>query len=271
MATGVDEPVVGLLAQEWDAIVALGRELRADEWDLPSACPGWSVRDLLSHMIGTERSLLGDPSPDPPASAAPHVRNDVGERNEAWVASRRTTPGAQLVGEFAEVTARRLADLLSWASARFDELGPSPVGQVPYREFMRVRVMDCWVHEQDMRLATRRPGHREGPVADLAIGRIASAMPFVVGKRVGAPDGSSVRFDLSPARRLDVVVRGARAQAVDRLDGAPTATLTMDTETFWRLGCGRLSGAAARSAGLVELRNDVELGALVLDAMAIMI
>jgi len=270
VGTGVDEPVVGLLAEEWDAIAAFGRRLGGDDWDRPSACPGWSVRDLLSHMIGTERSLLGDPPPDPPATVAPYVRNEVGERNEAWVASRRATPGERLVEEFAEVTARRLDMLLSCPSARFDEVGPSPVGHVPYREFMRVRVMDCWVHEQDMRLATNRPGHRDGPVADLAIDRIASAMAFVVGKRAAAPEGASVRFELSP-RRLDIAVRGGRAVVVDRLEGAPTASLAMDVQTFWRLGCGRLSGAAARRAGLVELGNDAELGARVLDAMAIMI
>jgi hypothetical protein len=45
----------------------------------------------------------------------------------------------------------------------------------------------------------------------------------------------------------------------------------MEAETFWRLGCGRMPGEAARAAGLVELRGDEKLGSAVLCAMAFMI
>ncbi|HTZ08617.1 MAG TPA: maleylpyruvate isomerase family mycothiol-dependent enzyme, partial [Acidimicrobiales bacterium] len=182
-------------------------------------------------------------------------------------------PGATVLEEFRSVTARRLADLRSWPTARFDEPGPSPVGVVPYREFMAVRVMDSWVHEQDMRVATGRPGHDHGPAAELSLGRLVSAMPFVVGKQARAPEGSSVRFELAGplARRLDVAVRQGRAAVVDDLGGPPSATVRLDTEVFWRLACGRVTGAAARHAGLVAIEGDAALGASVVDAMAFMI
>ena len=61
---------------------------------------------------------------------------------------------------------------------------------------MNVRVMDSWVHEQDVRVATGRPGHDSGPAAQLSLDRLCSAMPFVVGKQARAPEGASVRFDL---------------------------------------------------------------------------
>jgi uncharacterized protein (TIGR03083 family) len=144
---------------------------------------------------------------------------------------------------------------------------------VPYREFMRVRVMDCWIHEQDIRVATARPGHSQGPAAALAIERLASAMPFIVGKKAAAPDGSSVRFELtgSSPQRLNVVVRDGRATMDPDFDGEPTAEIRMDLEVFWRLGCGRVTGEAARGAGLVEVRGDAELGERVVDTMAFMI
>jgi uncharacterized protein (TIGR03083 family) len=272
VGNGSKEPVVDVLDEAWTAIGQLGDVLEASEWDLPSECPGWTVRDVLSHMVGTERSLLGETAPAP-VSTPPHVHNAVGARNEGWVASLRTHTGPEVLADFRDVTARRLEQLRSWPSSRFDELGPSPVGEVPYREFMRVRVMDCWVHEQDIRVATARPGHRHGPAATLAIDRLASAMPFIVGKRAGAPDGSSVRFELTgnEPRRLDVVVRGGRAAIDDASEGEPTAELRMDLEVFWRLGCGRVSGEAARGAGLVELRGETELAERVVDSMAFMI
>ncbi len=272
VGTGSSEPVVDVLDETWTAIGQLGDVLDAAEWELPSECPGWTVRDVLSHMVGTERSLLGETAPDPVSTPA-HVHNEVGARNEGWVVALRTQSGPEVLDIFRDVTTRRLEQLRSWPSARFDEVGPSPVGTVPYREFMRVRVMDCWVHEQDMRVATARPGHRDGAAAALAIERLASAMPFIVGKKAGAPEGSAVRFELtgSEPRRLDVVVRGGRAAVDPAFESDPTVELRMDLEVFWRLGCGRVAGEAARGAGLVEIRGDTELGERVVDSMAFMI
>ncbi len=279
------EPVVELLAEEWQAIAELGAELEPSEWDLPSECPGWTVRDLLSHMVGTERSLLGDPSPPDPGPVA-HVHNPVGAANEAWVAERRSVPGAEVAAEFGLVTERRLEQLEAMEPSQWDEPGPSPIGMVPYREFMSVRVMDCWLHEQDIRVATGRPGHRSGPVANLALDRIASAMGFVVAKRASAPDGTRARFRLSgsPARRLVVTVSDGRGHVDAEETDAPgttgvpgqadpdaDVTLEMDSEVFWRLGCGRVSGEAALDAGLVGVRGDDELGTRIVRHMTFMI
>ncbi len=37
----------------------LGRQLSEDQWKLPTDCPGWSVQDNLSHLIGVEFTLSG--------------------------------------------------------------------------------------------------------------------------------------------------------------------------------------------------------------------
>jgi uncharacterized protein (TIGR03083 family) len=288
-----EEPAVQALSDEWRAIGALGSELATAEWDMPSECPGWSVRDLLSHMIGTERSLLGDEVPPGPADLPGYVHNPLGVANEAWVEARRLIPGPAVLAEFREVTGRRLAQLRGFGPERFDRVGPSPLGEVPYREFMLIRLMDCWVHEQDIRVATGRPSHRQGAVAELALGRLFSAMPFVVGKQARAPEGASVRFVLAgpPDRELEVVVRNGRAVMVDALnigttvdgrapvdDGAERDTpravhteLRMDVELFWRLACGRVPAAAALAADLVGVGGDEVFGRRVLDGMAFMI
>jgi len=273
VTTGIEEPVISILAEEWAAIDVLGQGLAEAEWDLPSECPGWSVRDVVSHLIGIERALLGDAAPPPLADLPEHVENEIGARNEAWVEPRRSLPGPVVLAEFRDVTARRLVQLSAAPEARFDEIVPSPVGNVAYREFMNVRVMDCWVHEQDIRVATGRPGHDSGPAAQLSLDRLCSAMPFVVGKQAGAPEGASVRFELrgSFPRRIDVVVHRGRAQTVPALDGRPDALLDMDMEVFWRLACGRVDGEAARIAGIVELGGDRELAGRVLQSMAFMI
>ena len=67
----------------------------------------------------------------------------------------------------------------------------------------------------------------------------SASMPFVVGKKAGAPEGSTVVFDLgAPAwpRTVAIGVEGGRAKLLDAAPAHQTVTLSTDTETFARLG-----------------------------------
>ncbi len=272
MGSGPGEPVVEVLAEEFGAIAALGDGLGPDDWELDSECPGWTVRDLVSHLIGIERTLLGDPAPAPVAEPPGHVRNALGAANEAWVAERRDRSGQEVLDEFRAVTARRLVQLGDMAPDRFDLVGPSPIGEVPYREFMAVRVMDCWVHEQDLRVAVGRPGQGGGAAAELSVDRLLGGVAFVVGKRAGAGEGQSLRVELTGAvpRVVQVGVVGGKARPV-AVTGDPTAGIVLDAETFRRLACGRVDGDAVRSQGLVTVTGDGDLAGRVLAGLGFMI
>jgi uncharacterized protein (TIGR03083 family) len=265
----MSEPVVDLLAEEWAAIDALCDGLTADEWDTVSDCPGWTVRDLVSHMIGTERMLAGDSAPAAPGSVGPHVLNPIGEANEAWVDARRSVPGAEVLAEFREVTSGRLEQLRTMPAEEFDRIGFTPEGEGPYRTFMDIRLFDCWVHEQDIRRALGRPGHLDGPIAERSIGKIAAAAGYVVGKKAAAPDGSTVVFEVRgpTALTVPVVVEG-RARVLDEAPHDPTVTIRLDTSSYVALGCGRWDADRARADGEVEVEGDQALGSQVLDNMA---
>ena len=55
----MSEPAIDLLESVWGSIARLGADLTAEQWDTPTECPGWSVRDQVSHIIGLERMLAG--------------------------------------------------------------------------------------------------------------------------------------------------------------------------------------------------------------------
>jgi uncharacterized protein (TIGR03083 family) len=266
------EPVIGALEAVWHSTASACEGLRPEEWELPTDCPGWTVRDQISHLIGIERTLLGDAPPAPADPAPRHVKNDFGRVNEAWVAARRAVPGDEVLAEFAAVTERRLEALRAMPPERFDEVGWSPVGQVPYRQFMDVRVFDSWVHEQDVRRALGRPGGRGGPGEAVTLDRVASIMPFVVGRNVRPPEGTTVVWSLSGGapREVAVEVAGGRGRVAASVPPEPTARLAMDSEVFWRLGCGRLAAADALDAGDVVISGDVDLGRRVLESMNFM-
>jgi uncharacterized protein (TIGR03083 family) len=183
-------------------------------------------------------------------------------------------PGEEVLDEFVEVTNRRFESLRAMPPAKFDEVGWSPVGEVPYREFMETRVLDSWAHEQDIRRALARPGGRNGAGEATTLDRCARAMPFVVGKRVAPPDGTSVLFVVVGVmgKKVGIQVDGGRASPVPlRATEEPTVTLTMDQEAFWRLGFGRVEPARVLATGEVQIEGDMALGHRVLESMAFMI
>ena len=260
------EPVIALLEREWASIVALCAPLDAAQWSQPTDCPGWTVKDNISHLIGVENMLRGAPA-DPAIEARPaYVRNDFGAFNEAAVEARRTRPGAEVLEEFGAVSAERIAALRALPVEKWDEIGPTPTGQDTYRHFMRMRVFDSWVHEQDMRRAVAQPGNLAGPVVDLVLDWHRRNIGYVVGRRAKAPEGAVVRFDLADAAPITVAVQDGRANVVD--DAPATATLGLDVEAFNALLCGRWDSSTALDRDRLRLDGDTALGRQVADAMA---
>lgn len=266
------DPVVDLLEREWQSIVELCQSLRDDEWDAPTDCPGWSVKDNISHLIGIENMLRGAPS-DPPIDERPaHVRNDIGAFNEAAIAARRDRTGPDVLAEFQAVAAERLATLRALPDEKWDEIGPTPTGPGPYRHFMRMRAFDSWVHEQDIRRAVARPGHIDGPVVDLVLAWHRRNLGYVVGKRAKAPEGSVVAFDVvdqngSRVERNVLAVRDGRAVEADEATEVDTE-LQCDVETYNALLCGRWTASDAQRDGRLRITGDTALGRQIADAMA---
>ena len=252
----------------WSSLSDLGASLSSPDWDIPTDCPGWDVRDQYAHMIGTESVLLGLPAPAPVQAA--HVKNPMGEANEGWVAGWRGQPGPVVLAAFRDVTERRLAALRAMTAAEWEAQTVTPVGPGTYGLFMEVRVFDCWIHEQDVRRAVGRPGHMSGPVAELAMSRLTGPLGFVVGKRVGAADGVSVVASLSPplAQTLAVAVSGGRGVAVDP-PADPTVRIRSDGETWACLCAGRWDADRVLATGRVEFDGDAALGRQVIEQLTI--
>ena len=268
------DTVVTALAAEWEATADLCAGLDGAEWEAATDCPAWSVKDNVSHITGTERMLLGHPAPVVDVGDAAHVRNDIGRMNELWIAERRPWKPAAVLEEFQEVTAERLAALRAMMQADFDAESWTPAGNDTYGRFMRIRTLDCWVHEQDIRGATGRAGHLGGPVVDLVLDEFAFAVAFAVAKLGKPPEGARVLIDLTgpAARTWRVQVAERRGRLVDAFDddADPTITLTTDAHTYTRLAGGRIGGAEAISRGLVTLGGDTAAAERILGGLGYM-
>ena len=261
------------LAETWESLADACLGLQPDQWRQPTGCPGWSVQDQLSHLIGIERVLDGEVEPDWDEPVGDHVKNEFAAHNEKWIAARRGQPGEAIRAEFVDVTNRRVATLRGLSDEAWALVGPTIVGEVPYAEFMKTRVFDSWVHEQDVRLALGRPGGSGGAASDIGLGQVQSAMGFVVGKKAAAPEGTVVRFSVTgpghDARQFTLAVTGGRAGPAPQ-GATPNVTLTMPSLAFLRLGCGRAAAAEVEEDHGIELGGDVALGRAILGAMNFM-
>ncbi|MDQ2678330.1 MAG: maleylpyruvate isomerase family mycothiol-dependent enzyme, partial [Actinomycetota bacterium] len=232
-------PLIDLLDAGWASLDELLAGLEPSEWTAPTGCPGWSVQDNVSHLIDYEAVQLGRPRPLHDFDMPDHARNELGQANELGVDARRSMSGAEVLEEFRRTVAARSEQLRGLVASDLDREVLTPAGPGTARDMLRLRVMDTWSHEQDIRRALRRPGHVDGPVVAESIDYFAQFLPFVVGKRAGAPDGASVVFAIGDVARLVVEVVDGRARLGTDEPAAPTAVLTVPVTTFAALVGGR--------------------------------
>ena len=252
--------VLDALFASWDGIDRLLADVSDDEWRTATALPGWSVGDVVAHVIGTESMLLGMPTPEVDVSGLDHVRNPIGQLNECWVRHLGAGTRETVIERFHDVTAQRRAALEAMTDDAWNAPSATPAGPDTYGRFMRIRVFDCWMHEQDIRNALARPADDDelrGSAARLALDEVQASMGFVVGKRGQAPDGSRVAIELTgPLQRTIRVAVDGRARVVDDFGGdAPTTTITLDGLRFVDM-CGGRSGTEPD----VTYGGDVEVG-----------
>lgn len=260
---------------ELDRFVELVDGLTQAQWQADSPCPGWSVGDVVAHVVGLESELHGDPVPQhlPVWDALPHVKNEIGKYIEISVDSRRGQSREAVTAELRELVGKRHTDLTPTPTDP-DELVAFLAGmQRPRLLGAQMRILDVWVHEQDIRDAIDRPGGLDTDAAWVTAGRFAAGLPYVWGKVVGAPIGSVLRVEVTgPGVDFVCAVQvgtEGRARLVDdgdvqvRDELPATVSLTCSWPAFAQLCAGRTGSRAAVVDG------DTELGKRLMPALAV--
>ncbi|KUF15894.1 MULTISPECIES: maleylpyruvate isomerase family mycothiol-dependent enzyme [Streptomyces] len=268
-------PSLQTYADAWthavEAISELVSPLVESEWNRATPCPAWSVRDVVSHVIGMDCEMLGDPRP---IHTLPrdlyHVQTESQRYMEMQVDVRRHHTAPEMTSELEYTIIRRSRQL------RNENRDPStkirgPLGSEQTLEVAsRVRAFDVWVHEQDLRTALNKPGNLDSPGAYVARDLLLQGLPKVVAEKAGAPASSAVVFDVGgPVEFLRTVRVDAEGKAT--VDNAPSlgplATIAMEWDVYFRLACGRVSYAAVRDQ--VKVEGDQDLGDAILRDFAV--
>lgn len=241
--------------------------LSPEEWDLPTDLPGWDVRAVVSHTAHLESVLATGVEEHAEVGEAPHVVSPMGRYTEIGVVNRRDASPADLIAEIRAATRRRHETLL--AAMPTDASAPAdPVfGGIPWDwgTLLRNRPLDVWMHEQDVRRAVGRPGGTDSPGAAHTVAQLGGTLGFVVGKRVGAPAGTSVVLDVVDHGSFAVEVGDdGRARPVATPPAEPTVRLRTDRAGLTALAGGRRGPDRVE----VEVHGDADLAAAILAQMA---
>ena len=127
-----------------------------------------------------------------------------------------------------------------------------------------------WVHARDIAIPMGEQLDNGGLAAEIALAEVAGSIGYIVGKKIGLPDGMSIIFHINDVhindfhinegvqRDLAVLVDG-RARAVDTVD-SPDVEVTADLQTFMMLAAGRVDPQGQIDSGRISWTGDDRWG-----------
>ena len=178
------------------AIIDLGLSCHDEDFDKPTECPGWTVKDVIAHIVGGEKRLAGVPSPVAEVPDRPYIHTKQGLLNEQDVEARRPLSGPAVVAELAEFLPERMEQLR--AAESLDVVIGGYFGpETTLRKQLNLRIMDAWLHEQDIRAALDRPGDLDAPGAAIFTAAILRSLPRIIARTAGITPGHAVIVDVT--------------------------------------------------------------------------
>ena len=247
-----------------DGFVEVVATLRDDEWDRPTGCPGWTVSDVVAHVVGLEDVLTGGSEPDVDLpDDLPHVDNEVSRYTERHVHVRRGCAPGELVEELSTVVSRRRNQLAGDLGA----MAPSFLGgEQPLVKSLGLRAFDIFAHEQDIRRAVGRAGHLDGPAAASYLERVLRGLAQSLPDRVVADEATltlAVVGDQQDTLWLDLGL----GEVLSGPPTHPTLTMTFQFRDLVPLTGGREDAPDPAHRATVE--GSDALAARVLTSLAI--
>ncbi|MEU5870920.1 maleylpyruvate isomerase family mycothiol-dependent enzyme [Glycomyces sp. NPDC047369] len=249
-----------LFVPEHGKLMSLLRGLAADEW-AAEAVPGWSVRDLASHVLadcyGRLKSRDGHEG-GPRFAAGETLEAFIHRINGEWVAAfARVSPaaltdtlgliGAQTAAYFAATDLDGPALGVSWAGA-----DPAPRWLDTARE-----LTEMWTHRQQIRTAAGLETDTDPRFLSVVLDAFMRALPHTM-RNTKAPNGTQVRIGVpGPAGGTwNVTATGERWSLAEPAAERPAAAVELDAETAWRL-CTR---GIEPEAALARARTEGDAG-----------
>ena len=254
-------------------LIALLKSLSADDWQRPTVCSGWSVKDVAAHMLGGEIGNLSRRRDSHVLAASINSFQELvaylQEYNESWVlAARRISPpllidllevtGVQLNSYFQALDPFAMGAPVSWAGP-----DPAPVWLDVAREYT-----ERWHHQQHVREAVGKPGLKEPRYFAPLLAAFIRALPRTY-QEAPAGENTSVTVTIrgDSGGRWTILRQGGHWKLYTGAPEAPTAEAILDQDLAWRVWTHGLSRETAREKML--FKGNIPLGEKMLGMVSI--
>jgi uncharacterized protein (TIGR03083 family) len=264
-----------LLRKVDDKLVELLRSLAPEEWDLPTTAPMWKVRDVAAHLLDTalrKLSMVRD------GWVVDAIEIQSSEDLVAMI-NRLNHEGVTVYRRLSPNVLIGLMQIACGQSARFheslDPFAPAAFAvswageETSLNWFDTARELtERWHHQQQIRLATNRPGIMTPELYHPVLDCFARGLPHHF-RDIAAPVGAQVQMTITgDCGGQWFLFRGASGwQMVARPAGMLAARVTIPQELAWRIFTKGIDPKAA--LGEVEIAGDRALAERVLQLTAI--
>ncbi len=276
MANHAVEPVLTapLFPRLYAAHVEMLERLTPEQWDLPTVCEGWSVKDVALHLLGGDIGWLSGGRDGFHEKAAINGWDDliafINMRNEVWVrATRRMS--ARLLTEFVPLLGGMLVEYID----TLDPFASGPAinwaGDAPAPMWMQIgrELTERWTHHQQICDAVGMTSLKDAEMVHAVLSMFVRALPRTY-RKTNAPDGTALRLLITGegGGGWSLLREGGRWVLYRNVEAAATSTVTMTTETAWRLFTKGISSEQGRQE--TSFAGDAALGARVLEMVSIL-
>lgn len=265
--------VVDLFPEVLNELLKLLASLSAEDWQKPTVCPGWSVKDVALHLLGVEVGNLSrrrdGHTLDASITSWGELMTFINDWNQGWIqAARRISPqllidlleftGVQLCDYFRLLDPYALGDAVSWVGPE-----PAPVWLDLAREYT-----ERWHHQQHIRDAVDKPGLKQPRYFAPVLAAFVWALPRAFRSTVAA-ENTSVTLTIAgeSGGRWSVLREGGEWRLYAGAPDQPDAEVTIDEDFAWRLFTRGLSQSLAREQ--MAVNGDRALGLRVLQMVSI--
>jgi uncharacterized protein (TIGR03083 family) len=275
--SGSSDPILcaHLLASVDEKLIELLRSLPPGEWDLPTIAPLWKVRDVAAHLLDTalrKLSMVRDSCYVEAVSIrSPRKLLSVVNRmnREGVTVYRRLSPGVliDLMKRACEQSARFHESLDPFAPAAFAVSWAGEDQSLNWFDTAR-ELTERWHHQQQIRLATNRPGIMTPDLYHPVLECFVRGLPHAY-RDVAAPVGTSLRLEISGecGGRWFLSKESTGWHLTKQWEGELASRVRIPQELAWRVFTKGIDRGSARAQ--TEIEGNRDLGEKVLQLTAI--
>jgi len=257
-------------------LLELLRSLRPSEWELQTVAPAWKVKDVAAHLLDTQLRKLSRVRDGYVAGPRPQFAS-----HDDFLAfiNRLNREGVEMYGRLSTAVLISMIDVASREYAAFHEaldpmaeagFGVSWAGEErSFNWFDTARELtERWHHQQQIRLATHRPGIMTRELYYPVLDCFMRALPFTYRDKT-APPGAHLQFNVSGecGGSWYLYRDDDRWIQVESPQGRQFSETTIPQDVAWRLFTKGIKREAA--ASVVTITGDRDLGSHVMSMVAI--